>query len=423
MKKTLLLLALSVLVAAFAGCGKTGTAAAWDGTIAKAFAGGKGTEKEPYTIETPAQLAYLAQEVNAGNDFSGKFVSLTRDLDLNNISWTPIGTGTLFFSGTFDGGAHTISNLKITTGAKFRFEYTKGRTLPAYSTGLFADCLNAVIKNLSIKKAEISIDPGYAESNSLYAGIIVGRFNCDTSAGVHNVNVSDAVITVNEFSGKDLPKNLYAGGIIGTVKADKDSSFTLENLAADTVFPLEYSRSTTQHSVGGIIGNTMAYGRFETKNCASYMSVRINPDEFAGIINSFGAFGTVVSATTDTVSFSDIFSKISVNKIPPEADDRYYFSAGAIIGSLYQPNDKSGNDPKGYQFRNLFGWIKQTESETGATAKSMRLYDASRSIPSGLDTVTMSEENCHGCETLPDNCGFDTDIWDISDPSAPKLRW
>ena len=423
MKKTLLLLALSVLVAAFAGCGKTGTAAAWDGTIAKAFAGGKGTEKEPYTIETPAQLAYLAQEVNAGNDFSGKFVSLTRDLDLNNISWTPIGTGTLFFSGTFDGGAHTISNLKITTGAKFRFEYTKGRTLPAYSTGLFADCLNAVIKNLSIKKAEISIDPGYAESNSLYAGIIAGEFKCDTFAGVHNVNVSDAVITVNEFSGKDLPKNLYAGGIIGTVKADKDSSFTLENLAADTVFPLEYSRSTTQHSVGGIIGNTMAYGRFETKNCASYMSVRINPDEFAGIINSFGAFGTVVSATIDTVSFSDIFSKISVNKIPPEADDRYYFSAGAIIGSLYQPNDKSGNDPKGYQFRNLFGWIKQTESETGATAKSMRLYDASRSIPSGLDTVTMSEENCHGCETLPDNCGFDTDIWDISDPSAPKLRW
>ena len=63
MKKTLLLLALSVLVAAFAGYEKTGTAAEWDGTIAKAFAGGKGTEKEPYTIETPAQLAYLAQEV------------------------------------------------------------------------------------------------------------------------------------------------------------------------------------------------------------------------------------------------------------------------------------------------------------------------------------------------------------------------
>ena len=414
MKKTLLLLALSVLVAAFAGCGKTGTAAAWDGTIAKAFAGGKGTEKEPYTIETPAQLAYLAQEVNAGNDFSGKFVSLTRDLDLNNIPWTPIGTGTLFFSGTFDGGAHTISNLKITTGAKFRFEYTKGRTLPAYSTGLFADCLNAVIKNLSVKKAEISIDYGYAESISLYAGIIVGRFNCDTSAGVHNVNVSDAVITVNEFSGKKLPEVLLAGGIIGNVKADKDSSFTLENLAADTVFPLEYSRRGIQHSVGGIIGNIQTQGRFETKNCASYMSVRINPDEFAGGTNSFGAFGTVFSVTmTDTVSFSDIFSKISINKIPPEADDRYYFSAGAIIGNLRS---------KGYQFRNLFGWIEQTESETGAVAKSMRLYDIARDIQSRLDTITMSEENCHGCETLPADSGFDTDIWDISDPSAPKLK-
>lgn len=39
---------------------------AWDGSIATAFAGGTGTESDPYQIANGAQLAYLASEVNKG---------------------------------------------------------------------------------------------------------------------------------------------------------------------------------------------------------------------------------------------------------------------------------------------------------------------------------------------------------------------
>ena len=37
---------------------------AWDGSIDTAFAGGTGTESDPYQIADGAQLAYLASEVN-----------------------------------------------------------------------------------------------------------------------------------------------------------------------------------------------------------------------------------------------------------------------------------------------------------------------------------------------------------------------
>ena len=39
----------------------------WDGSIATAFAGGDGSANNPYQISNGAELAYLAQEVNAGN--------------------------------------------------------------------------------------------------------------------------------------------------------------------------------------------------------------------------------------------------------------------------------------------------------------------------------------------------------------------
>ena len=40
---------------------------------AEAFAGGTGTEGDPYQIATAEQLAYLAQQVNTGTDYSEVF--------------------------------------------------------------------------------------------------------------------------------------------------------------------------------------------------------------------------------------------------------------------------------------------------------------------------------------------------------------
>lgn len=97
----------------------------WDGKIAGKFAGGTGTESDPYQISNGAQLAYLAQQVNAGTNYSGEYFKLTSDIRLNaddvptgGNEWTPIGNSDNSFNGIFDGAGHTISGLYVpdTTG-------------------------------------------------------------------------------------------------------------------------------------------------------------------------------------------------------------------------------------------------------------------------------------------------------------------
>jgi len=93
----------------------------WDGTVVTGFAGGSGTEADPYRIETPQQLAYLAYSTNNGNDYSGKYIRLENDLDLGGVQnedgtwsgqqWTPIGTSSNPFSGNFNGNGYEIFNI------------------------------------------------------------------------------------------------------------------------------------------------------------------------------------------------------------------------------------------------------------------------------------------------------------------------
>ena len=118
----LLILALCFMLLPTAALASDG---AWDGSIATAFAGGTGTESDPYQIADGAQLAYLASEVNKGQTYENSYFVLTADIDLVNNDWTPIGNSfadVLFdgpdyrlFAGNLDGKGHTISNISIGT--------------------------------------------------------------------------------------------------------------------------------------------------------------------------------------------------------------------------------------------------------------------------------------------------------------------
>ncbi len=94
-----------------------------------------------YIIHNGAELAWIAQQVNAGdsgNNFAGKTVLLANDIDLGNCEWTPIGSASVtmtnlslederygylatlngqndfIFEGTLDGNGHSVTNLSIT---------------------------------------------------------------------------------------------------------------------------------------------------------------------------------------------------------------------------------------------------------------------------------------------------------------------
>lgn len=71
----------------------------------------KAEEIEINNIEGLQAIAADAYYNN--NTYSGTVIKLTADLDLANVSWTPIGTPEAPFNGTFDGGGHTLSNLNV----------------------------------------------------------------------------------------------------------------------------------------------------------------------------------------------------------------------------------------------------------------------------------------------------------------------
>ena len=94
----------------FAGDITSGT---WQeaGAVSEGFEGnGTGTVLDPFIIKTAGELAYLAMSVNNGTDYSGKYISLTSNIDLQGRNWVPIGKAAHPFAGTFNGNGYVISN-------------------------------------------------------------------------------------------------------------------------------------------------------------------------------------------------------------------------------------------------------------------------------------------------------------------------
>jgi len=131
-----------------------------------------GTEESPYLISTLEDLKWFRDEVNNGNNYSGKFIKLTANIDLGGEEWEPIGYMGKNFVGNFDGDNHTISNLVITK--------TTENSAENNGIGLFGRTDSpAVIKNLTIENVDIT--------GSLYVGAVVGHGY--TGKAIENVTV------------------------------------------------------------------------------------------------------------------------------------------------------------------------------------------------------------------------------------------
>ena len=115
-------------------------------------------------IATETALREFANAVNSGESYEGRTVTLTDDITLIG-EWTPIGNGARnsktytgkAFKGTFDGGDHTISGLKITS--------TSGDN---DAVGLFGIVDGGTVKNLNLTDVNINV----ASSNLAGAAIV-----------------------------------------------------------------------------------------------------------------------------------------------------------------------------------------------------------------------------------------------------------
>lgn len=128
-----------------------------------------------YTIRSAEELANFAQLVNSENDFSGKTITLGKNIVLDGIDWTPIGTAESPFKGTFTiMGNYSISNLPndlfgVVEGGTVKsvtISGGKGRLVGELKSGKVENCMSTAKVDSSDENAAVGGLVGMAETNA-----------------------------------------------------------------------------------------------------------------------------------------------------------------------------------------------------------------------------------------------------------------
>lgn len=200
--------------------------------------GGNYDAETDFEVSSKKDLVAFAELVNDGKDFSGKTVTLTGDVDLTDVSWTPIGTSGKPFKGTFDGKGNTISNLTINNSN-------------ATYQGLFGFCQDATLRNVNITDANINCD--------YRAGILAGV--------VENSTIQDVTITNSNIAGRG-----HIGGLIGRVQGSNMTTSVSGCNITDTNISAMSSASNWDDTASG---NVDYASPFETR-CGGITSITVN---------------------------------------------------------------------------------------------------------------------------------------------------
>ncbi len=246
---------------------------------AEAFAGGSGTQEDPYQIASAQQLALIEAKMVAEwselkNDYAKAHYVLTADIALNDVSnfeswataapaynWLPIGTGDSYdFHGTLDGAGHTISGMYINVNAQ------EG----ADEFGLFAS-LFGTVKDLTIDKSYISVSGA-----STYVGSIAGSLwytgtidSCTSKANFYTYNST-------------------CGGIVGKAENDDSVDKSTETSAASTLSGCSFEGTIAQVQDPGasILGGIAGSSKSNISNCVNSGTITFtctNADVVGGI--------------------------------------------------------------------------------------------------------------------------------------------
>ena len=210
--------------------------------------------KTELAIEDVADFAAFVETANSGNDFEGKTIKLTGDVDLyfeditaladgDPITFRPIGdtkyNGGKPFKGTFDGQGHTIKNL-------YQNGWDLGYEWGVYgSYGLFGNLEDATVKNVVLEGSESYIEGGDV---SFIAGSATG--NCV----FENITIK---------SGVAATYNNGCGGIIGWSGA---GNYTFKNITLGEDVVLGGLWGSFDSSIGGIVGQAEPGATYNFEN-------------------------------------------------------------------------------------------------------------------------------------------------------------
>ena len=257
-----------------------------------------------YTVTSADGLMNIAKLVNGGKTDIN--ITLTADIDLTGKDWTPIGTSfSNKYTGTFDGGGHTIKGLTVTTNDQF--------------VGLFGSIGYAgTVKNVMMEDVQIT-----SNRSSGFAGGVAGY----SDGTIENCSVSGSV------SG-----TVYVGGVVGAQWGGSITGCSSSATVKGTV------------DVGGVAGQTNSSATLTA--CYATGNVIIEMDPKKNI-----AGGSLVGMNAG----SSLLACYATGNVTSTGSSTGYMHIGGFLGNNYT------TVTAGYWKNNHEQGIGYNRESTGAT--------------------------------------------------------
>ena len=375
----------------------------------------------PFQIAGAAQLAELAQYVNAGDaTFVSAHYVLTDDVNLSAYgNWTPIGTEDQPFMGVFDGQSHVVTGLKIDRAG----ESYQG--LFGYVSGLDNEH-KAQLKNIVVQDAQIR---ARAE-----VGAVVGRYGQFTQGFVEPLeNCAMIGGTIQGTSGS-MSQSGFVGGIVGRAFGEIQRCYaTGDIIGADNA--REY---------GGIVGES-----YKTVNACystgSLSGMGSYADDFGGIagmargaVTNCYATGNVIGTLNEARTFGGVVGCTlgEVTNCYAAGTVKGWYLIGGVVGQTYGDGyahaTVSGCMALNVSVENGYGTVGRVTGKLGTTGVLSGNYAWAEMPVNGSPVTTGNHDNLNGADlTYDDQNGlsrqFETifggnSAWTYTENGLPTLK-
>ncbi|MFW7431870.1 DUF4430 domain-containing protein [Vagococcus carniphilus] len=293
-KKTKLSLSLLVCSSALL-LGGTGVFA-WDGVE---------DVKEPkqvgevYQIGSAEELAWFAKEVNSGKTIDAV---LTKDIDLENKQWSPIGTTSNSFKGIFNGKDFSIKGFNIEDGGSW--------------LGLFGKN-DGLIKNFSIDGTLTTT--GGNSSGSVVAWNTKTIENISSSVEINAKTKTNVGGLVGQTTDSSIITNSEFKGNITSASSQHTGGISGKSMSGNLIGNINYGdingpSGSSQARIGGIVGTVEMTGTTVIGNNINYGNISSDSKNayLAGIIGHYTNRNTTFNSPDKHLFFNSInFGKIT----------------------------------------------------------------------------------------------------------------
>ena len=167
-------------------------------------------DNNTYNVTSEEGLRAMAELVNGGGTNTNINITLAKDITLTEV-WTPIGSSSNPYTGTFNGNNKTITGLTLTTGDRI---------------GLFGQVgTNGTVKDLKLAEVNVS-----------------GNNNVGAVAGCNDGTISNCSVSGS------IQGNQNVGGVVGVMSTNS------EMIACCVTGDVKSTVASSEANAGGVVG-------------------------------------------------------------------------------------------------------------------------------------------------------------------------